>query len=94
MVPNPDFLMVVTANFPRATPLLVGCLSGGRSQRAAEILVEAGYSDVSNVRCGFGGARNLLGIVVEPGWSALGLPVEREERQGDCYQSLLQRART
>ena len=94
MIPNPDFLTVVKANFPPATPLLVGCLSGGRSQRASEILVEAGYSSVCNVRCGFGGARNVLGAVVEPGWSALGLPVEREARQGDSYDSLLRRARS
>ena len=42
MAPNPDFLAVVKANFPPETPLLVGCMSGGRSLKAAEILAAAG----------------------------------------------------
>lgn len=94
LVPNPEFLRVVQANFPPDTPLLVGCLAGGRSLKAAEILNKAGYSNVWNVRCGFGGARNFLGHVVEPGWSALGLPVERGGEPGKSYESLVHRART
>ena len=88
MVPNPDFLTVVRANFPSDTRLLVGCLSGGRSLRAAEILEAAGYTQVVNVRCGFGGARDAAGRIVEPGWAGLGLPVEREPRPGASYDSL------
>ena len=93
LVPNPDFLRVVQANFPPETPILLGCLSGGRSLKAAEILERAGYRSVVNVRCGFGGSRDILGRVTEPGWAALGLPVEREERPGESYESLLGRAR-
>ena len=92
LAPNPDFLRVVQANFPPESRLLLGCLSGGRSLRAAEILEEAGYKNLLNVRCGFGGARDHFGRVTEPGWEALGLPVEREESPGRSYQSLLQRA--
>jgi rhodanese-related sulfurtransferase len=88
MVPNPDFLSVVRANFPADSSLLVGCLSGGRSLRAAEILEAAGYLKVVNVRCGFGGARDAAGRIVEPGWAALGLPVEREPRPGASYEFL------
>jgi rhodanese-related sulfurtransferase len=91
MEPNPDFLPVVKANFPPTAPLLVGCLSGGRSLEAATILAQAGYQNVSNVRCGFGGEKNLFGKIVEPGWAALGLPVEVEEVGGRCYQTLLER---
>ena len=58
-----------------STPLLVGCQAGGRSQRGAELLVAAGYSDVTNVRGGFGGARDETGRVVIPGWRDAGLPV-------------------
>ena len=90
LVRNPDFLKVVQANFPPATPLLLGCLSGDRSLKAAEILERAGYQDVISVRCGFGGSRDTLGRVAEPGWAALGLPVDLEERPGESYESLLQ----
>jgi len=88
MIPNADFLAVVRANFPADAHLLVGCLSGGRSLRAAEILEAAGYTQVVNVRCGFGGARDAAGRIVEPGWAALGLPVEREPRPGASYEAL------
>jgi len=94
LVSNPEFLGVVQATFQPDTSLLVGCLAGGRSLKAAEILKEAGYSNVWNVRCGFGGARNFLGHVVEPGWSALGLPVDRGGEPGKSYESLLHRARS
>ena len=88
MVPNADFVAVVRANFPAEAALLVGCLSGNRSLRAAEILEAAGYTQVVNVRCGFGGARDAAGRIVEPGWAALGLPVEREPRPGASYEAL------
>ena len=91
LAPNPDFLKVVQANFPPETPLLLGCLSGGRSQKAAEILERAGYRSVASVRSGFGGSRDALGRVAEPGWAALGLPVDREERPGKSYETLLGR---
>jgi rhodanese-related sulfurtransferase len=92
MVANPDFLRVVRANFSRETPLLIGCFSGGRSTKAAELLEHAGYRTVTNVRCGFGGARDAMGRVVEPGWSDLGLPVEEESREGESYEALRLRA--
>jgi rhodanese-related sulfurtransferase len=88
MIFNADFLAVVRANFPPDAPLLVGCHSGGRSMKAVEILEAAGYFKVINIRCGFGGARDATGRIVEPGWAALGLPVEREPRPGASYESL------
>jgi rhodanese-related sulfurtransferase len=94
MLPNPEFLEVMKANFPPETPILVGCLSGGRSMAAAEELLEAGYTDVTNVRCGFGGTRDRMGRVVEPGWAELGLPVEREAKEGESYETLRRRARS
>jgi rhodanese-related sulfurtransferase len=74
--PNPDFVATVSALVPPATKLLVGCQAGGRSQRACELLRDAGYSDVTNVRGGFGGARDQTGRIVIPGWRDAGLPVE------------------
>jgi rhodanese-related sulfurtransferase len=75
--PNPDFVAQVAALVPPATKLLVGCQMGGRSQRACELLAAAGFTDVTNVRGGFGGARDQTGRVVIPGWRDAGLPVER-----------------
>src|SRR6185295_8710409 len=66
--PNPDFVSAVQRLIPPAKALLVGCQAGGRSQRGAELLVAAGYPDVSNVRGGFGGARDDTGRTVIPGW--------------------------
>jgi rhodanese-related sulfurtransferase len=74
--PNPDFVAHVQRLVPATTPVLVGCQAGGRSQRGAELLLAAGYTNVSNVRGGFGGARDETGRVVIPGWREAGLPVE------------------
>jgi rhodanese-related sulfurtransferase len=74
--PNADFVATVQRLVAADTPLLVGCQAGGRSQRGAELLVAAGYSDVTNVRGGFGGARDDTGRLVIPGWRDAGLPIE------------------
>ena len=88
---NPDFLPVVEKNFPRDKKLLIGCMSGGRSQRACEILDRAGYNDVANVRGGFGGARDASGRVIAPGWLEAELPISNEGGQAS-YQTLKTRA--
>jgi rhodanese-related sulfurtransferase len=74
--PNPDFVATVERSVPRDTKLLVGCQSGGRSQRACELLGDAGYTDVTNVQGGFGGARDASGRIAVPGWRDEGLPIE------------------
>lgn len=73
--PNPDFVPSVRRLIAIDTPILVGCQAGGRSQRGAEMLVAAGYTDVTNVRGGFGGARDETGRLVTPGWRDAGLPI-------------------
>ena len=73
---NPDFVVAVERIVPRTAKLLVGCQSGGRSQRACELLADAGFRDLANVAGGFGGAHDELGRVVIPGWRDAGLPVE------------------
>lgn len=75
---NPEFADVVEKVIPRGRKLVVGCLSGGRSQRACEILEDAGYTDLTNVVGGFGGQRDASGQVVVPGWKDSGLPVTAE----------------
>jgi len=88
-VPNPDFVAVVERNFPRDTPLVVGCQAGMRSQRACEMLVAAGYTDVANVAGGFGGARDASGRIVAPGWMQAGLPVDVGAPAGRTYTDLV-----
>jgi rhodanese-related sulfurtransferase len=93
MVPNPDFLAVVEAIYPKDSKLIIGCQSGGRSARAAEILQQAGYTQVVNMQGGFGGARDPMGRVLETGWSQLGFPVDINNEEGVSYQSLMAKAK-
>jgi len=88
MVPNNDFVRVVEKNFAHDAKLLLGCQMGGRSMRAAQALAAAGFTDLSNIAGGFGGARDQTGQVVEKGWAELGLPVEQGTQEGTDYPSL------
>ena len=77
MTPDPGFVEAVLAQYPKDTKIICGCQMGGRSQYAADLLVQSGFSDVSNMQGGFGGARDPMGRVVAPGWVQSNLPVER-----------------
>jgi len=68
MQPNPDFLAAVQAHFPADTQLLMGCRSGGRSDRACQVLQADGYSALANVAGGFSGTPTV------PGWQQRELP--------------------
>ncbi|MGH7907967.1 MAG: rhodanese-like domain-containing protein [Candidatus Binataceae bacterium] len=78
MEPNDEFLTVVEKAIPKDSKLVVGCMSGGRSQRACEMLEQAGYTDLVNVRGGFGGMRDASGALAVAGWRDAGLPVSTE----------------
>lgn len=80
VMPNPDFVRVMKANFPPDTPLLIGCQTGGRSARAAQMLDAFGYTRITNVTGG---------IVA---WQTQGLPTETAEAPGGAYTDLLARA--
>src|SRR5262252_2144716 len=54
MVPNQDFQRVVDAAFPRDARLVVGCKAGGRSQQAAALMEAAGFTNLVEMRGGFG----------------------------------------
>lgn len=88
MQPNSDFIAVVEQFIPKHRKLIVGCMAGGRSQRACEMLEDAGYADLTNVRGGFGGARDASGQVVVKGWRDAGLPVSVEVNATNSYQAL------
>lgn len=88
MTLNPEFVAVVEAHFPKDAPLIIGCQSGGRSQRAAEMLAGAGYRRVLNMQGGFGGLRDQSGRSVVAGWCECDLPVCDPCRPEHVYAGL------
>ena len=92
MVFNPEFLAVAEKILSRETPLVVGCMSGKRSESACQVLEKAGYTRLSNINGGFGGAKDPLGRLIQPGWSQLGLPVSTDNGEGVSYASLRKKA--
>ena len=66
--PNAGFERVATSTLDKHAKIIVGCQSGGRSQRAAEILTGLGFTNVVNMQGGFGGARDPSGQVSVAGW--------------------------
>lgn len=77
LMPNPDFVRVMRANFPVDAPLLIGCQSGGRSGRAAQILEAFGFTGVTNVLGGYAG------------WAPSGLPTDTTTPPNRAYEDLL-----
>ena len=77
LMPNPDFVRVMRANFTPDTPLLIGCHTGGRSGRAAQILEAFGFTCVTNVLDGYAG------------WEPAGLPIETAATSSRPYADLL-----
>jgi rhodanese-related sulfurtransferase len=92
-VSNPDFVDVVEGAFGRNARLVVACAGGSRSRRAAELLAEAGFTDLVDQRGGFGGESDSMGRQVTPGWKAAGLPVANEAAPGHAYKDLVDKAR-
>jgi rhodanese-related sulfurtransferase len=88
MAPNPTFQRVVEATFAKDSRLVIGCKSGGRSLQAAGVLAAAGYTQLIDVRGGFGGEHDALGRVTVAGWADAGLPVETSTEPGKSYAEL------
>lgn len=88
MQPNPRFLEVVSRVFAMDDKIVIGCKSGHRSLRAAELLEGAGFTNVRDQRAGYGGARGSFGEVSEPGWQAEGLPTSTEAATGRSWAEL------
>jgi rhodanese-related sulfurtransferase len=92
MTPNPDFLRVMNAVFPKDTKIVVGCKAGSRSARAAQALGADGYVSIHDQRAGWDGARDSFGQIAEPGWSRVGLPVEAGQPAGRSWDDLKRKA--
>lgn len=91
MQPNPDFTTVMTSVFSKEAKLVLGCRSGNRSLRAAEILLRVGFVDVVDQRAGLAGARDAFGQLQESGWVAAGLEMASAPLAGRDYDSLRRR---
>ncbi|HLX73701.1 MAG TPA: rhodanese-like domain-containing protein [Terriglobales bacterium] len=85
---NPQFVEIVEANFGKNAKVIVGCQVGGRSLKAAEMLQNAGFTQVLEMRGGFGGESDASGHLVFPGWAPRGLPVSHESAPDDRYETL------
>jgi rhodanese-related sulfurtransferase len=79
---NECFVGEILARFPRDAKLVLGCRSGQRSLRAAELLESIGFEHLVDQRAGFDGVRDAFGGVVEPGWLGSGLAVETRMTSG------------
>lgn len=88
MAPNRRFVDDVLKNFSKDAKLVCGCQRGVRSLRAAQALLAAGFSSVSDMLGGFGGETDQFGCIVAPGWATSGLPVSTESTPADQYVSL------
>lgn len=92
LVDNPDFLAVMQRGFAADERIIVGCRSGVRSMKAAQILLGAGYANLHDLRTGWEGTKDAFGRV-EPGWSKVGLPIEEGAPEGRRYADVNQRRR-
>ncbi len=59
---NPSFIEQATEGVTPDTPILLLCRSGGRSQAAALLLTECGYTGAHNIIGGFEGAPGAGGL--------------------------------
>ena len=91
MTPNARFLQVFQAAFELEDRLIIGCKSGGRSARAADLLSKAGFAALVDMRGGYSGEIDKSGAVVCAGWSARGLPCTTECDAGRDYDSIRSR---
>lgn len=91
MQPNPKFLAVFEATFPKDAKIVLGCRSGARSLKAAGLLRHAGYTVIVDQRCGWAGAPDAFGKT-EPGWHASGLPTSLTAEPGHAWAELETRA--
>lgn len=90
LVPNPEFLAVMTSAFGKNEALVIGCKAGGRSKKAAELLIQAGFSQISDQIAGFDGGRDAFGRAI-PGWGRTALPVGKGQREGQSYADVKER---
>ena len=85
---NSQFVEIVEANFGRDAKCITGCEKGVRSMKAAELLLSAGFSNVVDMRGGYGGETDMMGQMIYPGWAPRGLPTATESDPKERYENL------
>ena len=88
MQPNSEFVAVCERALGKDAKIITACLKGGRSMRAAHVLMENGFSNVVDMRGGFQGESDMTGALVYPGWLPRGLPVTTEASEDETYEGL------
>ncbi len=84
----PRFVEIVEAGFGKDVKCITGCQKGGRSKKAAELLLMAGFTHVLDMRGGYGGETDETGRLTFPGWAPRGFPTTRESLPEDRYENL------
>ena len=88
MQPNERFVEVCDKALGKDAKIITACLVGGRSLRAAQILIANGFVNVVDMRGGFRGESDRMGRLVYPGWMPRGLPVTAEATEDETYAGL------
>jgi rhodanese-related sulfurtransferase len=88
MTPNSEFVKVMEARFGKDERLILGCGSGNRSSRAAQMLESHGFAELIDMRGGMRGETDPSGAVACEGWVARGLPLSRSAEAGHSYEEL------
>jgi len=75
MKPNPNFLAALEQQLDRESLVMFICRSGARSNQAATMAAQAGFTEAYNVLDGFEGDRDVHGHRnTTTGWRAANLP--------------------
>ncbi|HKQ70120.1 MAG TPA: rhodanese-like domain-containing protein [Polyangiaceae bacterium] len=93
-VSGDEFVETAAAFFGENAKIVVGCATGVRSQKAAKLLVEAGFSDLVDLRTGLDGARGAFGQKLEAGWAEAGFAVVEGQDDGsyEAVKAAVQRS--
>lgn len=85
---NDQFVEEIEKVLPKDREIIVGCRSGGRSARATALLMQAGFTNVTNMAGGFVGGHGPEESRQQPGWSSLSYPVEQGDAGPRSYEAL------
>ena len=85
---NEAFTEVIERHFGRDDKLVLTCQAGRRSLDALRLLEARGFTNLIDLRPGWGGLKDAFGGVLEKGWEASGLPGETGDGGERSYAKL------
>ena len=74
LVPNPEFTSQVEEQFKKDSRIITACLRGGRSLKAAMMLLTSGYTEIVDMQGGYDAELDAFGNVIVEGWARRGFP--------------------